>query len=39
VEPEMLFYICGNNNMIYEVKHILRDKGIPPENIFTEIYF
>jgi ferredoxin/flavodoxin---NADP+ reductase len=39
VDPDMLFYICGNNNMIYEVYHILRDKGIPVENILTEIYF
>ena len=39
VNPDMLFYLCGNNSMIYEVYHILRDKGIPDENIFTEIYF
>lgn len=39
VNAEMLFYLCGNNNMIYEVYHILRDKGIPDQNIFTEVYF
>jgi ferredoxin--NADP+ reductase/benzoate/toluate 1,2-dioxygenase reductase subunit len=39
VTPDMLFYTCGNSNMIYEVYHILRDKGIPSENIFSEIYF
>ena len=39
VDPDMLFYLCGNNNMIYEVYHILRDKGIPDENIFSEVYF
>lgn len=39
VNPDMLFYLCGNNNMIYEVCHILRDKGIPDENIFAEVYF
>jgi ferredoxin--NADP+ reductase/benzoate/toluate 1,2-dioxygenase reductase subunit len=39
VNHDMLFYICGNNNMIYEVYHILRDKGIPDEKIFTEVYF
>jgi len=38
-KPGMLFYLCGNNNMIYEVSHILRDKGIAAENIFTEVYF
>jgi ferredoxin--NADP+ reductase/benzoate/toluate 1,2-dioxygenase reductase subunit len=39
VDPDMLFYVCGNNNMIYEVYHILRDKGIPKENILAEVYF
>lgn len=39
VNREMLFYLCGNNNMIYEAYHILRDKGIPDQNIFTEVYF
>jgi ferredoxin/flavodoxin---NADP+ reductase len=39
VDPDMLFYVCGNNNMIYEVFHILRDRGIPNENIFSEVYF
>jgi ferredoxin--NADP+ reductase/benzoate/toluate 1,2-dioxygenase reductase subunit len=38
-EPEMLYYICGNNNMIYEVCRILRNKGVPAERIFTEVYF
>ena len=36
---DMLFYLCGNNSMIYEAYHILRDKGIRDENIFMEIYF
>jgi ferredoxin/flavodoxin---NADP+ reductase len=39
VDPEKLFYMCGNNSMIYEGYHILRDKGIPDENIFSEVYF
>ena len=39
VGQDMLFYVCGNNNMIYEVYHILGDKGIPDDNIFTEVYF
>jgi len=39
VERNMLFYLCGNNNMIYEAYHLLRDKGVPDENIFTEVYF
>jgi len=39
LSADMLFYLCGNNNMIYEVHNILTDKGVPAENIFTEIYF
>lgn len=39
VTPDMLFYLCGNGSMIYEVFHILQEKGIPSENIFSEIYF
>jgi ferredoxin/flavodoxin---NADP+ reductase len=39
VTSDMLFYTCGNSNMIYEVYHILGDKNIPSENIFSEIYF
>jgi ferredoxin--NADP+ reductase/benzoate/toluate 1,2-dioxygenase reductase subunit len=39
VTPDMLFYLCGNSSMIYEVYHILRDKGIPAENILSEKYF
>jgi ferredoxin--NADP+ reductase/benzoate/toluate 1,2-dioxygenase reductase subunit len=39
VRSDMLFYLCGNSNMIYEVSHILQDKGVPSENILTEVYF
>ena len=39
VDQDMLFYLCGNNSMIYEVYHILRNKGIQDERIFTEVYF
>ena len=39
VDKAMLFYMCGNNNMIYEVYHILSDKGIPDDKLFTEVYF
>ena len=39
VTPDILFYLCGNSNMIYDADHILRDKGIPAENIFYEVYF
>jgi NAD(P)H-flavin reductase len=39
VSSDMLCYLCGNRNMIYETGHILRDRGIAAENIFTEVYF
>jgi ferredoxin--NADP+ reductase/benzoate/toluate 1,2-dioxygenase reductase subunit len=39
VKPEMLFYLCGNSNMIYEVSHILRERQIADDNIISEIYF
>ena len=38
-EPDMVYYICGNSSMLYDVCKILRDKGVPPERIFTEVYF
>jgi ferredoxin--NADP+ reductase len=39
VNRGMLFYLCGNNSMIYEACHILGDKGVPDDNIYTEVYF
>lgn len=39
VKPGMHFYLCGNSSMIYEAYHILLNKGIPGENIFSERYF
>jgi ferredoxin--NADP+ reductase/benzoate/toluate 1,2-dioxygenase reductase subunit len=39
VTDNMLFYVCGNSNMIYEVYNILRNKGIGNEKIFSEVYF
>lgn len=39
ITPDMLFYLCGNNSMIYEVYHILRNKGVQDEKIFMEVYF
>lgn len=38
-DQSMLFYLCGNGNMIYEVYHILSDKGVHDERIISEIYF
>jgi ferredoxin--NADP+ reductase/benzoate/toluate 1,2-dioxygenase reductase subunit len=36
---DRLFYLCGNGNMIYDAYQILRNKGVPAERIFSEIYF
>jgi ferredoxin/flavodoxin---NADP+ reductase len=33
------FYLCGNNEMIYDAKEIIHDKGFDNENIHTEVYF
>ena len=39
VENDTMVYLCGNCDMIFEVYDILADKGIPTENIHTEVYF
>ncbi|WP_462318478.1 FAD-binding oxidoreductase [Marinilabilia sp.] len=33
------YYLCGNANMVIEVRDILVSKGIPFENVIAEIYF
>jgi len=38
-DPDNVFYVCGNSNMIYDVYDILRRKGVPTENIRSEVYF
>jgi len=37
--PGTYCYLCGNSDMIYEVYGILRDQGVPREQIFAEVYF
>ena len=39
VDPQTQVYLCGNCDMIFEVYDVLTDKGIPTENIHTEVYF
>lgn len=39
IPSDTLCYLCGNGNMIYEVYHILLEKGIPADQIYSEIYF
>jgi ferredoxin--NADP+ reductase len=33
------YFICGNPNMVVDVRNLLVDKGIPFDRIVTEIYF
>jgi len=36
---DSIFYICGNSAMVNEVSGYLELKGVPPENIRTEVFF
>jgi len=33
------FYLCGANEMIYEMQEILAERGVPKEHVFTEAYY
>ncbi|MDX2432306.1 MAG: FAD-binding oxidoreductase [Bacteroides sp.] len=39
LDPEARVFLCGNSNMIYDAMDILRAKGLPQKQIFTEVYF
>jgi ferredoxin--NADP+ reductase/benzoate/toluate 1,2-dioxygenase reductase subunit len=39
ITPGMVFYLCGNGNMIYSVNKILSGQGISSDRIFSERYF
>jgi ferredoxin-NADP reductase len=39
VDPSTIVYLCGNKNMIVDCFEILRDQGVPGDNIFTEVFF
>lgn len=39
LDPQRQVYLCGNSNMIYDAMDILRARGIPQGQIFTEVYF
>ena len=34
-----MVYLCGNRNMIVDAFEILRDQGVPGDNLFTEVFF
>ncbi len=37
--PEAHFYLCGANEMIFDVHALLRDRGVDDSRIFTEAYY
>jgi ferredoxin/flavodoxin---NADP+ reductase len=39
IDPDALYYLCGNCDMIYEVYDILKAGGVSTGNIFAEVYF
>ena len=39
LDPHRQVYLCGNCNMIFDAMDILRARGIPQNQIFTEVYF
>jgi ferredoxin--NADP+ reductase/benzoate/toluate 1,2-dioxygenase reductase subunit len=39
VKPETICYLCGNCDMIYEAFDILKGHGVPPEQLYAEVYF
>lgn len=39
VDDTMLFYLCGNSSMIYDMFHVLKNKGVSADKIFNEVYF
>ncbi len=39
LDTDRLVYLCGNSNMIFDAMDILRARGIPQRQIFTEVYF
>jgi NAD(P)H-flavin reductase len=39
IDKDTQCFLCGNSEMIHETFDILRGKGIPVQNIYTEVYF
>lgn len=38
-DPGLMYYLCGNAEMVVETRDILIEKGIPFDQIISEIYF
>ncbi len=39
INPETQCFLCGNSEMIQQAFDILSGKGVPVQNIYTEVYF
>jgi ferredoxin--NADP+ reductase/benzoate/toluate 1,2-dioxygenase reductase subunit len=39
VDTSGLFYLCGNCDMLFEAYDILVEKGVPRQNILTEVFY
>ncbi|PIQ96159.1 MAG: oxidoreductase [Nitrospinae bacterium CG11_big_fil_rev_8_21_14_0_20_56_8] len=39
VDPACIYYLCGNQKMIYSVYEILRNREVNGDRIFTEAFF
>lgn len=39
VQPDSIVYLCGNRSMIIDAFEILREQGVPGNNLFTEVFF
>ena len=37
--PTSIVYLCGNRNMIIDAFEILRNQGVPGNNLYTEVFF
>jgi ferredoxin/flavodoxin---NADP+ reductase len=38
-DKDVLFYFCGNNNMILEAMKVLQERGFSHSQMYTEVYF
>lgn len=39
LDPEGYFFLCGNCDMIYDAFDLLKSRGIPSRQIYSEVYF
>lgn len=39
IGTKSIIYLCGNRNMIVDALEILREQGVPGDNLITEVFF